>query len=89
MSEQQPFEYRVSWQREGWRAKTHRFARLATATRYAGRLTTGDPHWRCDEGHGYYDSDGPDREWRDTCMPEIVVGPVVERRAIGPWEPLP
>jgi hypothetical protein len=81
-------EYRVTWKREGLRTKHRSFLGLAAAQRHAERLRTGDPHWRCDEGHGYFVEAGPDREWVYTCMSEIIVGPTIEERAVGPWVPV-
>lgn len=85
MSREETREFRVAWKRAGWRRKSTTFKTVAAAERRAERIRTGDPHWRCDEGHGYYSSDGPDREWIATCMPDLVEGPVVEVRDVGPW----
>jgi len=84
-------EYRVSWKRDGLRRKSRTFIRRATAERHAEMLRNGDPHWRCDEGHGYYAGSGyahdrtTENEWVPTCMPDIVEGPTVEVRTVSEW----
>lgn len=67
-------EYRLVWQREGLRRKTRRFQSLHSAERHILRLTTGDPHYRCDH----------DFNVCEPCPP-VVEGPTIEQREVTPW----
>lgn len=62
-------EHRVVWQRAGQAKKRALYQTLEGATRCAARQETARD----------------DMDWLSEPLPEIVFGPIVESRIVGPW----
>lgn len=79
------YEYKVKWQREGG-SPTYRLRQsLAAAQREAERqITARDDiaEWFTDHSSGIAETD-----W-SRVPAEIKAGPLILRRAVGPWEVL-